>query len=522
MNEHFEQKACEQEEKTKIGFFKSHKKTLYSAAISVVLILCLVFASVYYFLPAYRYSKALDLIEAGEYNKAYDTLLSCGSFKDSEELLKNFKTVYKTQNVYEKFDGELSARTVKYEYDEKGRLLRTLSGDKQDVFNESKYEYDENGNVTLLASYNQNGLYMKHEYVYDQKGTKILEKTYDKDNVLSKKTEYDQNGKTKLYVEYFPDGRVKIENKCNREGHLISSVEYTYDGEIAKQSDYSETGKLLRSVSLEYHADGTRNTFVVEKSYNENGDMIRYTESNNDELLFGEEYEYTYDENKKPTLTVRYEIVNGKKALSKKTNATYDENGTLIRKRIFNGRGVLTGLYEYNAKGKQTLSISYDEYGKPSHRKQCEYTYDQDGKLLREYTDSTRDGTTETTYEYTENSQTVSTVRHTASGNLSSKSKTRYNAANVIVYSLHETFGSYLQYKTEIFRTENNEIKLYVHYDEESNPAFREVNFFDDFGTKRLSIYNGPESRGTCNITTHDVTRITHMTDPILIYSPPK
>ena len=26
MNEHFEQKACEQEEKTKIGFFKSHKK----------------------------------------------------------------------------------------------------------------------------------------------------------------------------------------------------------------------------------------------------------------------------------------------------------------------------------------------------------------------------------------------------------------------------------------------------------------------------------------------------------------
>ena len=112
------------------------------------------------------YAKAIELIECGNYEEAYEQLRQCYGYKEGAVLLDDFNIIFDKKVL------------TGYENDEK-------------LISKIEYEYDEQGHTTLYAVYDTNGSVV-HKYKgvleYDDKGNAILESEYDKDGTLKSKT----------------------------------------------------------------------------------------------------------------------------------------------------------------------------------------------------------------------------------------------------------------------------------------------------------------------------------------------
>lgn len=258
------------------------------------------------------YSQANSFINEGKFEEAYKLLLTVKSEQKAKDMLKDFLVVFETESQY-------------------GR-----GNNGTGLIDEIKTEYDANGNpvkITKLGS--------------SRDIQTVTQMSYDKDNnLLSKDIYYSGAEKPKI------------------------SIKYTYD----------ENGWLIK----EFHTDRSENSLNLEQTfeyvYDSHGNVVEKRTTN----FFGFEavevvkYVLKYDE--KGRLTEKY----NEEEPEYVTYYSYYDDGTL-KKEESGG-----WLKEYDENGNIVKSDTGDE--------KDDYVYNADGKLLKHTRD---DGKSVTVYEYT-------------------------------------------------------------------------------------------------------------------------
>lgn len=262
-----------------------------------------------------NYNSALNLIDAGDYEGAYKTLYSLGDYKDTVELLNNFKILPKDIRHTE---GAEELYLVKYQYDLSGNVIKetwiydnwreffTYTYDSNGLKTQEKYENwdddswiynytydldsqgrvvkeywtDESGEVTTVTyTYNSNGKMLKRvvawadgnvsnsEYTYNGQGllqketytsssfnvTNIIEYTYDERNRITLETETDSNGNvyTNQYV-YDDYGIIQRINRTTTDSTIVMS----YEGYYWFYFEDSVTDPIVSSAEITFNANG--------------------------------------------------------------------------------------------------------------------------------------------------------------------------------------------------------------------------------------------------------------------------
>lgn len=130
---------------------------------------------------------------------------------------------------------------ITFEYNEKGALLQKIFYLKEGN-HLTKYEYDEKGNVIkthLLIKNAEWEFSFDYLYQYNKKGQVIEEVSYNKDQKMISKTikKYNKQGDYIKKIELFPDENSPKEGKSFKEAR---TYQYTYDknGNWIKKIEY--------------------------------------------------------------------------------------------------------------------------------------------------------------------------------------------------------------------------------------------------------------------------------------------
>lgn len=284
----------------------SHKiKKFFKIFIPTVIILAIVvFAVIKFGIPGFHYLYGKKLMTDGDYTNAYNHLIECRDFRDTEELLKDFSVVYleSTYTAISYSDGEITSKSeykAEFRYDENGTLIYrdTFDEDGNLISNYERFaiidsdeekgistNYDINGNVTSI-----------NEYYYDKDSNETLHIRYDENgDVLYKYGyEYDKNGNaTKLTIS---DGNIersnKYEYKYDKDGNVTTKFQYDSSGELEYkiEYEYDENGNCIKQVY--YNEDGNLDS---KYEYDEHGNTTFYAWYNSDgEIYYKFEYEYS-------------------------------------------------------------------------------------------------------------------------------------------------------------------------------------------------------------------------------------
>lgn len=223
------------------------------------------------------------------------------------------------------------------------RLVATYDVSKEGkVVLREKYLYDADGNSTESVYYDEDGKYHGGtKYVTNSDGSKT-EITYDEKKAVKEETvwKYDSNGNTTEYITKSADNdgllvfRSRVTYEYDADGNIIRWTSYLIDGTVYMDFTYDASGKPLME---------QRGGTVSYYTYNENGDLLLKKQVD----LGDPDDEVIVEEN-------RY----GKNGLlmEKHNNGTtekyeYNENGVLAWKSIYDSKGTLKELEDYNEKG---------------------------------------------------------------------------------------------------------------------------------------------------------------------------
>ncbi len=199
-------------------------------------------------------------------------------------------------------NGEISGK-VECTYDNNGNLLTWIESNYKNEWTysrkqESTYN-DDNKVLTYIES-----IYENNEWIYKYK----IENTYDEDSVILTNTHYSyKNNEWVKTLGYIYINGNKLETYSNG---YYEEIETT----IISENTFTEDGKVLTGTSLCYNnnneiTSGTKR----EKTYDANGNEIRYTysEYKNGEWVYKYKYEYTYDEDGNKLTSTCYDFING-------------------------------------------------------------------------------------------------------------------------------------------------------------------------------------------------------------------
>lgn len=282
------------------------------------------------------YTQVDSFINEGKFEEAYKLLLTVKSEQKAKDMLKDFLVVRETESQY-------------------GR-----GNNGTGLIDELKTEYDANGNPVKITKLGSN-----------RDIQTVTQMSYDKDNnLLSKDIYYSGAEKPKI------------------------SIKYTYD----------ENGWLIK----EFHTDRSENSLNLEQTfeyvYDSHGNVVEKRTTN----FFGFEavevvrYVLKYDEKgrliekyneEEPEYVTYYSYYDDgtlKKEWSDGWLEEYDENGNIVKSDL----GDEKDDYVYNADGK-LLKHTRDD-GKTVTV--YEYTYDENGYLVKKTADSDEYGVTTWTY----------------------------------------------------------------------------------------------------------------------------
>ncbi|MBO5939139.1 MAG: RHS repeat protein [Clostridia bacterium] len=272
------------------------------------------------------YSEALQHLNAGEIEKAYDLFLTIKDYRDVSTFLERFSFGYQTSFFYEDDYGFV----FHYEYDEYGRpILQRYFSTMSEHMTVIRQEYDEKGNL------------IKHSYQYSPQN--IQETTY----------EYDEEGKLIRQNDPYMDG----------------------DGTY-KLAAYDEKGNVVRiGYYFSYENEPHFEEFY---EYNEEGKRTKLTQKSN-------MYEYieTYEYDVCGNMVKESQTYNG--VLRYFTAYEYDERGNKIKGSHYSNEDSFAEphtvwSWEYDENGKLTAQT----YESDSYSSKTEYEYDSDGNCIKE------------------------------------------------------------------------------------------------------------------------------------------
>jgi YD repeat-containing protein len=170
--------------------------------------------------------------------------------------------------------------TVKYKYNQIGKVIEVTTLNSDGTISTGKYKYDENGNCTI---YNQDGS-IKHKEIY-KNGHLVEEIDYysESGGIMNK---YDEQGNVIELSVFMSDGTViskqTIKNDSN--GNEIQSTSedmntysfYDSNGNTTESNTYYNNGSSPYKCSYTYVID-THGNWIREIKY-ENGQPTKWTE----------------------------------------------------------------------------------------------------------------------------------------------------------------------------------------------------------------------------------------------------
>lgn len=329
-----------------------------------------------------KYERALELIDDGKCEEAYEILKGLGDYKDSAELLKNFIFI---PSLYANGNGSFDdVSTVLFNDDNLPASYITIAPNLVHV---NQYTYDSNGNLIKDLDVINEEIWLVIEYIYDE-DNKLIER---KSTNLS-----GYNNGNAITREYIYDSQ----------NNLIRETQTSIHGEeLYNEYEYDAYGNLTKEVN----SMGGKIMLIREYSYDSNGNML--SESYISNLGTKKVYEYTYDSNGK--LLEMVGLSDGTRDFVEEY--AYDSDGNLKKSHCIYSNGKKRAAeYTYNFRGKLKKEIRIDVNG---DKTVYEYEYDLKGNLKKSI--KTVDyGTTEITYDKYGNS--IMVVYFSANGDVSS------------------------------------------------------------------------------------------------------
>ena len=300
-----------------------------------------------------NYNTALELLDEGKYEEAYNILVSLGDYKDAPTLVKRFRYIpveIKCTEEYE--DGKNDLYTLRLnENNLPLQLLLTESDSGQSVVN---FTFDNEGRLVKVVTTYSDGHQYTDEYTHDTNG-KVTQKilTYDDGSKGIEKYYYDANGNLVQEISTSVRGEQTVTDYTyDANGVLIKEV-YTYsDGDkFSRDYTYDANGNLIKKAYASYYGYGTKEVF-----------------------------DYTYDVNGK--LIKEVYTIGSKKTI---IDYTYDINGNIIKK-VETYSSVYTDSFgdSYDKDYRQIKSVTTYAYSNgESNRNIYEYFYDTNGNLVK-------------------------------------------------------------------------------------------------------------------------------------------
>lgn len=274
------------------------------------------------------YDQAVQLLQEGKLQEAYDLFLTIDDYRDVPKYLEGFSYVYET-STSQNTNG--AAYTMHCEYDAYGRLIRsvkdqhTASGNQFEVVR--AYTYDDQGNVV--------------EFKY-KRGS-----TYD----YATRYEYDQDRNMIKIIH--PDGQV-YEYTHDKQGNVLTEVMKDELGLVFQKHiyQYNRRGDVIEE-TIEQYVNNITSSLTYRWQYDYDGKgNIRKKESD------GYYETFEYDENGRVTHHVIH-----RSQLDQETvqSFKYDSHGNVIEHHYDSGKNEYTHTYEfeYDAHGNVLSVISY-------------------------------------------------------------------------------------------------------------------------------------------------------------------
>ncbi len=321
--------------------------------------------------------RALDLINRGKYEEAYEIFKDLADREEAEKYLEHFYFIpvkvvsngdFTLELTYS--DGHLPTKINRF-----NGIHTTIT--------DNVYNSDGNLAQSTVTDVNDNSATI-NKYTYDTVGNLIQSSITYTDSEVSGIIDYTYDSNGNLIKE------VRTENYGSNRGSIARVFDYTYDDngnlikevssmmigdDVTSEREYSYTydanGNLLKCYSgdyiyleCEYDANGnlikeTRIGFTYEYSYDSDGNLIKFTQSDGGGISITQEY-------------------------------TYDSNGNLI-KETYEDRDMCeyTIDYEYDHNGNLVKEITTEVLNKKST---VEYTYNKFGAITN-ITETKSDGT---------------------------------------------------------------------------------------------------------------------------------
>ena len=296
---------------------------------------------------------ARELINTGEYEKAYDLLLSIENPTEEEKALLSGFFFQELERINS--SGGIMFRCT---YDEKGRLISRHCTPDSYFGPTEKFTYDEKYNLLTWEITDQDGRWEKTVWTYDERG-----------NVL-----------TEDYSHYIYSNR-KYTYTWDDKGNMLTSYEVIHDPTERWHSyvyTYDEKGNLVKE---EYTYDGSfrKEHWATRISTHEYSGNI-HTQTAHLYDLLGQHYRtvtYAYDE-KNNLLTESSELG------STTYIYTYDDQGNITGQKCIGEHNNTNTAWEYDAEGRLSSKVRADlSSGEECYREQ--YTYDTYGNILTYY-----------------------------------------------------------------------------------------------------------------------------------------
>lgn len=299
---------------------------------------------------------AKELIASGEYQKAYDLLLSLKNPTEEEkELLGGFFFQEEERTAASGF------HKVTCTYDENGRLIARHTQLTSYQWNNEVFTYDDKGNMLTRDNKDRDGRWEKTVWTYDDKGNVLTEEytspIYDDYKYTYT---YDADGKMLTMRRHIDDAT----NSSTAKGW--HNFDYTYD----------EKGNLVKEVYTHDYPFAMQRWHTAVYTHDERGNVLTETTYYPSGELF-HAYTYTYDE-KNNLLTE--DSPQGQRATYE---YTYDNSGNMCSQTHTADGYRTTTLWEYDEMGRLISKVSTLADGTESYREQ--YTYDDNSNRITHY-----------------------------------------------------------------------------------------------------------------------------------------
>ena len=298
--------------------------------------------------PQYvTYSKALQELNAGNIEKAYDLFLTLKDYRDVSEYLKRFSFHYATKITY----SPKSVQGNYFEYDEYGKPTLKVYGQEKYA-----YEYDKDQNLIKETQYFGLNKYVT-VYEYDEKGNPIRSTA---DTGYSVVLEYDDAGNHVKTI--YPDSTREM--YYDDLGRLLKTISMDSEGivTLTHLQEYDEQGNCIKHTVT--HSGGTT---VTLNQFDSQGRLIKQRVEQSNGYRYTNEYQF--DDRGNQIVSKHYRSEQDFSIFTWE----YDENDNVIEARREDENGVdYIDSFEYDEKGnciKEThtipqylTSISYHEY----------------------------------------------------------------------------------------------------------------------------------------------------------------